>query len=105
MNRGKRIRVVIVAGVGLLALLIALVGAPLLAMALLPKKTPLGGYDFGNVGFESQFRQMVEVARIANLVSLVSLAVASVCLLYLLVTLAAWFIGPKQATDDGSQSC
>jgi len=96
MDRSKRIRVVAVAGVGILALFVAFIGAPLVAALLWP--TP----DLSNdvEAFTESFAQAAETARVANTVSMVALAVAGLCILYLLVVLAGWFIGPK---DTGGE--
>jgi hypothetical protein len=96
MDRQKRIRVVIVAAIGLLSLFVACIGAPLVAVALWPAPNMLGDAD----AFRDSFAQAAQTAKAANTVSLVSLLIAGGCVVYLLVALAGWFIGPPDRTPN-----
>ncbi len=100
MDRQKRIRVVIVAAIGLLSLFVAFVGAPLIVVALWP--TPDLSGDVGDVdaAFADSFTQAAQTANAAGTVSLVSLVIAGGCFGYLLVVLAGWFIGPRERNPD-----
>lgn len=91
MDRKKRIRIVVVAAIDLLALFVAFVGAPLVAVSLWPESN--ASDDVG--AFMRSFNEAAHTAQVANTISLVSLLVAGVCTIYLLVVLAVWFIGPS----------
>jgi hypothetical protein len=86
MNRSHRIRVVVVATLGLLALMIGLIGAPLVAVMFAPSPADMA----------KSMASFIHVIELANQVSMICLAVAGCCMLYLLMTLAVWFIGPKE---------
>jgi len=97
MNRQTRIRVVAVSGLALFAIFVAFIGAPLIAVAFWPSQ------DLSSSNIETvteSIAQITQAARIANNVSMIALAVAGVCILYLLVVLAGWFIGPKDAARN-----
>ena len=100
MDRQKRIRVVIVAAIGLLSLFLGCVGAPLMALTLWPFPDVSGDADA--VG--DSFAQAAQTVNAANTVSLVSLLIAGGCFIYLLVVLAGWFIGPRDQPPDQNAS-
>ena len=96
MNRRKRIRIVVVSAIGLTSLLVAFLGPLTAAVAL---QRPLGmSADEGQM-MES-VQEAVRVTMIVNLASLVALGVAGICFVYLMVVLAAWFIGPAQQNQQ-----
>lgn len=96
MDRKKRIRFVVVAAIGLLALFVAFIGAPFVAVVLWPE--PDASDDV--VAVMDSFNEAARTAQVANTISLVSLLVAGVCMIYLLVSLAAWFIGPSADNSE-----
>jgi formate/nitrite transporter FocA (FNT family) len=96
MERQKRIRVVVVSAVALLSLLMALFGAPLIAVTIWP--IPAIAND--GEAFIATFAQAARAARTSTTISLVSLAIAGGCVIYLLVVLAAWFVGPKERSAE-----
>ena len=98
MNRSKRIRVVVVAGVGIFALFVAFIGAPLIAALLSP--TLHLSNDVNVEAVTQSFAQAARTARVANTVAMFAFAIAGLCLLYLLVIVAGWFIGPKETEGE-----
>lgn len=96
MNRSQRVRLVVAVGVGLFALFVAFIGAPLVAALLL--RFPGAADD--SAGFLEVMSSSQRIANAAGLVSLASLVFAGLCLLYVLVLLAGWFIGPREESRD-----
>ena len=96
MDRKKRVQVVVVAAIGLAALFVAYIGAPLIGVFLWP--TPNLSGDAGE--FMESFSHAARTAQIVNTISIASLGVAGVCTIYLLVMLAAWFIGPPECETN-----
>ena len=98
MDRSKRIRVVAVSVVGLVALFVAFIGAPLTAALLWPAPDTFNDAE----AFTGSILQSAQTARVANTVSMVALVVADLCILYVLIVLAGWFIGPKETDGESN---
>jgi hypothetical protein len=86
MDRPQRIRIVMVATVGLITLVAGLFSAPLVAVLTAPSSA---------AELEQSMPQFIHAIQLANQVGLVCLAISGCCLLYLLIAFAVWFIGPK----------
>jgi hypothetical protein len=87
-----------VAGVGVFALFVPFIGAPLIA-ALQSPTLDLSNDIFVEAVSES-FAQAARTARVANTFSMFAFAIAGLCLLYPLVVLAGWFIGPQETEGE-----
>ena len=96
MTRSQRIRLVMALGVCAFALLVAFVGAPLVAASFWP--SPDLSDDVG--GFVESMSSVQQIANATNLVSLGSLAVAAICFIYVLVVLAVRFLVSTQNSSD-----
>jgi len=96
MDRKKRIQVVVVAAIGLVALFVARIGAPLVAILVWPSPNLSGDTE----AIMESFSHAARTAQIVNTISIASLGLAGVCMIYLLVMLAAWFIGPPESETN-----
>ena len=96
MKRAKRIRVVLVAGLGLVSLVVAFFIGPIMAIIYVPQFTST---DQGE-NIQNETVQFIQAVKFADNISLVALLIAVVCLLYLLSVSTIWFIGPKETPAD-----
>jgi hypothetical protein len=101
MNWSQQIHLLVAAVVvGVFAMLVAFVGAPLVATIFWP--SPDVSNDVG--GFVESMSAAQRIANASDLVSLGSLVVAAICFVYVLVVLnwnlAVWFFGPKRNSSD-----
>ena len=99
MNGSQRIHLVVAVVVGVFALLVAFVGAPLVAAFFWPSPDFSG--DVG--GFVESMSSAQRIADATNLVSFGSLAVAAICFVYVLVVLAVWYLGPTRNSSDHTE--
>jgi len=98
MDRPRRIRLVVAFGTGLVLLLLAFFGAPLVAILFLPD---LGADDADENG--AMMAAFFQAADIANTVSMISLGFAGLAFLYVLIELGAWFIGPRESPTTNAE--
>lgn len=95
MDRPQRIRIVIVATVGLISLVAGLFSAPLVAVLMAPSSA---------AELKQSMPEFIHAIQWANQVSLICLAISGCCLLYLLIKLAIWFVGPKEESMSHCQN-
>lgn len=93
MDRPQRIKMVAVCSIGLLAFVVGIFGSPVVAVMSAPSPSDM----------EKSMPDFIRHIQLANQVSMICLATSGVCLLYLLITFASWFIGPKEETVQTSE--
>ncbi len=99
LDRPRRIRIVAGIGVGLVALFVACLGAPMVAMLSWPSPDVSGDPN----SMIQSFSQASQAAAMMNRVSFDALLFAGLCLVFVLTDIAIWFVGPSEPdTNSGS---
>lgn len=100
MSRSQRIRFVVATAVGLAAVFVAFVGAPVATMFL----WDVPNLSEGDAAKVEAIETWTSISQVVHYVAMGSLVVAGISFVYIFVALSSWFIGQEPTVGNEQTS-